>query len=385
MKRQMTRIERAAGALACLAYLATLATPVARADGGAPVRIRDVRVGDHSGFERLVVELDSEAAIVWENGPEPGEESFYVAAVPKQKSRVIVTGLPHIGTVSVTEMKGGAHVAVEPRARRVRAYTLVSPPRLVVDFAPPGKEAFNVPAGARALEPAKTIGPLVLEPEPAPKPAPKPEAKPAPAPIAEQPAPEATAAPRPAPEPAPKLEPAPSAEPTAKPEPAPAPVAQPEPAPAPVAKPAPVPSPALAPAPTPIAKPAPATPSGDAGFPYSWLLWALLGLASLAGALFLLLRRRGREQINWESPVFPPIDRADDDELPAARVTRVDEISPAEILAAGDHEAMLEKRLDEEVRARLELEQRFASANEELKVLRDRLHRLERRREAAPS
>jgi hypothetical protein len=42
---------------------------------------------------------------------------------------------------------------------------------------------------------------------------------------------------------------------------------------------------------------------------------------------------------------------------------------------------MLEKRLDEEVRARLELEQRFAGANEELKVLRDRLHRLERRRE----
>ena len=49
---------------------------------------------------------------------------------------------------------------------------------------------------------------------------------------------------------------------------------------------------------------------------------------------------------------------------------------------AADAASVLEKRLDDEVRARLELEQRFAQANEELKVLRDRLHRLERRREA---
>ncbi len=360
MKRQMTCMKRAVPTLASLVCLATLVTAVARADGGAPVRIRDVRVGEHGGFERLVIELDFEAAIVWENGPERGEESFYIAAAPPQKSRVIVTQLPHIGTISVTEMKGGAHVAVEPRARRVRAYTLANPPRLVVDFAAPAAEAFVAPAGARALEPATTLGPLVLEPEPEPSPPPT---------MAE---PEPT--PAPTPEPVPVPEPAATVEPTATPGPeaTPEPEPEPEPAPAPIAKPAPDAEPA----------PAPATAqSTDTGFPYGYALAALFGLALLIAAGVLLARRRRREPIDWLNPSFPPRADEDMDDLPA---TRVDEISPAEILAAGDQEAMLEKRLDEEVRARLELEQRFASANEELKVLRDRLHRLERRRDATP-
>ena len=80
----------------------------------------------------------------------------------------------------------------------------------------------------------------------------------------------------------------------------------------------------------------------------------LLALA-LVGAARCCSRARRASRIDWVNPVFPRIDA--DDELPA---TRVDEISPEEILAAGDHEAMLEKRLDDEVRARLELEERFA-------------------------
>ena len=369
----MTRMRRAALILAPVLCALALTPLLARADGGAPVRIRDLRVGEHSGYERLVIELDADAEVVWENGPEPGEESFYIAAAPQQRSRVIVTQLPHVGTISVTEMKGGTHVAVEPRARRVRAYTLANPPRLVVDFAAPAKGTFDAPAGARALEPARSLGPLVVEPEPEPLPEPErePEAEPQPAPKA---GPEITAQPA---QPAPQLEAPPAPEPEPAAEPAAAPT--PEPTPAPVAKPAasagtPEPEPQVVPA-KPVA-PKPAAPSPSAGFPYALALGALLGLALAIGAATALLRRRAARS-EPSSSRFPP---EEEDALPARGT---DDISPADVLAAAEHDGALAKRLDEEVRARLELEQRFAHANEELKVLRDRLHRLERRREGA--
>ncbi len=53
-----------------------------------------------------------------------------------------------------------------------------------------------------------------------------------------------------------------------------------------------------------------------------------------------------------------------------------DEIRPSEIIGAADRLEILEKRLDEEVRARAHVEERVALLNEELKVLRDRVNRL---------
>jgi hypothetical protein len=345
-----------------LAVLA-IVPALARADGRAAVRIRDVRVGEHAGFARLVIELDNPAEVIWENGPAPGEESFYVAAAPAQASRVIVTDLPHVGIVSVTAMKGGAHVAIEPRARRVRAYTLTYPARLVVDFAPPAAEAFEAPVGTRALEPAATLGRLVLEPEsePVPEPAPALAPDPEPAPEPEPPAVETAPAPTPAselaaePEPeAPLLEPpAPTAEPTGT-------------------------SAALAPTPdtATLPEPAPASQSPTPPLSYGLALAALLGLVLLIAATVVFTRPRAARSESRFS-VFPH----HEEDAPAA--TGVDKISTAGMLAAGEHDGMLRKRLDEEVHARLELEQRFAHARAELKVLRDRLHWLERQREAA--
>ena len=240
-----------------------------------------------------------------------------------------------MGTVSVTQMKGGTHVAVEPRSRSVRAYTLSNPPRLVVDFAEPGLAKFEAPAGSHALEPATTLGPLAVEPEPVAEPVPAPE---------------------PAPAPAPEVAPEPVLE------------TPPVPVPAPVPK--------AAPAPEPLVVPVTQTPG--APFPYGLVLGALLALVLLIAAGVLLARRRAVSAEPSVSALF-----AEEDEGREIHPSHADEISPADIVPVGDHEALLEKRLDEEVRARLELEQRFASANEELKVLRDRLHRLERRREGA--
>ncbi len=399
----MMCMRRAVALLVPILAVMASVPALARADGGAPVRIRDVRVGEHSGFERLVIELDNDAEIVWENGPEPGEESFYIAAAPAQPSRVIATKLPHVGTISVTEMKGGTHVAVEPRARRVRAYTLTNPPRLVVDFAAPARGAFEAPAGTRALEPATTLGPLEVEPETAVEPKqvpavePKPVAATEPKPVpATEPKTAATApAPKPSPEIAAEPEPkAASLESPPSPEPVPEPALTPQPSP--TLEPAPTTEPTTAPAPAPAVAPKPAAPkpapviakppapaldmrSPGTAFPWGLAIAALLGLLLLIAAAVGFTRMRAARSESRFSE-FPELDLED------AQVERdAAGISPAEILAAGDHDGMLEKRLDEEVRARLELEQRFAHANEELKVLRDRLHRLERRREGGPS
>ncbi len=343
----MTCMRRAASILLPLFTALAVAPVPSLADGGAPGRIRDVRIGAHSGFERLVIELDSETEVVWEKGPEPGEETFYVAAAPEQSSRVISTGLPHVGTVSVTAMKGGTHIAIEPRERNVRAYTLTNPPRLVVDFAPPGPEPFEAPAGSRALEPATTLGPLVVAPEPESAPAP-------------------TAAPTPAP----------AVEPMSQPE---APVLEAEAEADAGAEAAPEPA-AAPPAPAPAKREPSAVPAADSARPFmptDIMLVFVIGLMLLIGAVTAIAWSRRKRAVPSLSG-FSPEEVAEEAELARARM---DEITPAEILAVGDPEVLLERRVDDEVRARLDLEQRLVQANEELKTLRDRLHRLERRRE----
>jgi len=58
-------------------------------------------------------------------------------------------------------------------------------------------------------------------------------------------------------------------------------------------------------------------------------------------------------------------------------------ITPDEVLRASDRIDLLEKRIDEEVRARMQVEQRLGQIQEDLKVVRDRIVRLVRRGEPA--
>jgi hypothetical protein len=214
----------------------------------------------------------------------------------------------------------------------------------------PGPDAFDAPKGVRAIAPASSIGPLKTpEPEPEPEPAPAAEPKPEPAP--EPPGAEVTP---PAPEPPPAPAPEPEVTPPPAPEPPPAPAPAPE-----VTPPQPKPAPAK-----PVTRPA--EPDSD---PLLWVGSGLLLAALLLGVL-LLLRRRGA------SPPAPPIRRE------IARVPITD-LTPAEIAYAADQANALELRLDEEVRARVALEQKLAEAGEEIKVLRDKLNRVARRDEAS--
>ncbi len=369
---------------------------------GAPAqdrpRVRDVRVGAHAGFDRVVIELDGAAEIAWERGPEPLEESFYIDADLGRRERTVRTKLEKVGTVSLKAMRVGTHVSLEPRARRVRAYVLNRPTRLVIDLAPPGPEEFAAPAGVTPLSPATSIGSLKNAVIPQPEPKAEPEPAPEPEPEHEEPAPQPKQAETPVTPPNPPSgEPqegavegehgspppeaevaAPAAEVTPEP---PGPEPAPEPAPAaevtpPVEVTPPMevtpPPPQQAEAPPEVAPapaPAPQAPE-DGGFPWLTALGALVAAAGV-GALGYLALRREAAPILVRSPG-------------AARApVGADDISREELRLAADTSEVIEKRLDEEVRARMALEERLGEASEELKVLRDRLNRVERKREEA--
>ena len=157
-----------------------------------------------------------------------------------------------------------------------------------------------------------------------------------------------------------------------EPTPEPEPQAQPEPPPQPEVPPQPEPQ-AAPPAPEP-APPAPETeaiPPETESIPWTMLLSVLLGAAAL-GAVALALRARGARPATASSATDPMRD---------VGVDAFADFTDEDVRRAADATTLLEQRLDEEVRARVALEERLAHAGEELKVLRDRLYRVERKRE----
>ncbi|HXZ86177.1 MAG TPA: hypothetical protein VEI82_11880, partial [Myxococcota bacterium] len=152
--------------------------------------------------------------------------------------------------------------------------------------------------------------------------------------------------------------------------------AQPEAAPAQpeAAAPAPPEPPRAAPAPAPTPPLVAPEPEAPAGFPWSLAFGTVAFIAALVISYLYL-----RERMDRPAPA-PRLPRS-----PAGALTPsgVEGISPADLRGAADATSVLEQRLDEEVRARVALEERLAEAGEELKVLRDRVHRVERRREEA--
>ncbi|MFI5315276.1 MAG: hypothetical protein ACHQ6T_06230, partial [Myxococcota bacterium] len=119
------------------------------------------------------------------------------------------------------------------------------------------------------------------------------------------------------------------------------------------------------------AAPAPAPAPENEGFP--WIL-ALVSLGSVGALIALGL-------VLWLRAA--PAPRATTAAALRSTLISVDSISTADLRGAADATSVLEQRLDDEVRARVALEERLSQAGEELKVLRDRLHRVERRREDA--
>jgi len=341
---------------------ATLVGAAATAAAQHRVHVHEVRVGAHPDFDRVVVELDGTTDVTWERGPQPGAESFYLDADLGRRSRLVHTSLERVGDVRLTAMRVGTRVELEPRERRIRAYVLPKPTRLVIDLAAPGPEPFAVPKGITPLEPATSVEPR-SEAAPEAEPEPEPEAGPPAEEVAPESGPEEPEAPPSAETPQPE-------EPKAEPAPAPEapPESQPEAAAPPPAPPPPAVQPPVVPPPRAVApEPAP-------GFPWALSFGTLAFIAALVVSYLYV-----RELL--DRPAEPQrLPRS-----PAGGLTPsgVDPITPAELRTAAEATGVLEQRLDEEVRARVALEERLAQAGEELKVLRDRVHRVERRRDEA--
>jgi hypothetical protein len=301
------------------AALLLLASSPARASA-AEARIADVRVGQHGDYERIVVELEaeSEVAVRWV-ADEGGADVFEIAARPLLESQRLATGRARVGDLLLVAAESGARLSLEHRERRTRAFLLSDPPRLVIDVAAPGDEAFEAPEDVRAV-----VRVAASEPVPEPEPA-------AAAPVAEVPSSE--------------LAPVPFAEPVAIAEPVAHDEANEE-----LAAVVPV-------APPPVRE-------------ESWLVSRALLVPLFAGAGLLLLATGGLALASAQRS------------RPRAAAAGLDQA------LAADRLDLLEKRLDEEVRARLQLEEQLAKACEELGGLRNLLSRLRAQapaRSAAPS
>lgn len=374
--------------LGALSLALVLLVPPGSALGGSLPRIVDLRVGEHAGFDRLVIQLDREASVSWHfDGTDVVVE---IGARARRSARALSGSQDRMGSLRMISGGAGATLRVRAETRRIRAFRLSGPPRLVIDFGDPTSAPFPVAAG------------LIAIPESPPKPAiaeavPKSEVAEATGGAPEAPAVELL---RPAPAP-----PAPTPSPTLSGEPesetdALGPPGSPIPPAGPLlaaeAGSAEAPAPALGPAP-PTGLPDSEAAEGEAepGLPESvavldlsqepprerstlhpvaaWLerfggidrLWVALwfGLPFLAAAGMIWMasyRRRGPR---------------------ASGATQADpgEMSADELLDAAERIDLLEMRIDEEVRGRMKLEERTTELQEDVKVLKDRLLRIVRR------
>jgi hypothetical protein len=338
-------------------------------------QIVDVRVGRHSAFDRVVLELEREAP-VFRVPTVPGEETqLEIRAQPLLPRQEIATGSPRLELLILEGTLEGTRIRLQRGEGRIRVFLLESPPRLVIDVADPGAEPFEPPPGTQpvpglseelAQPPIETPAPVDVAPDEPPPGEPlldeAPPLEPSPEePVAGEIAPEAVA-----PTERPPEEPGP-AEVTAE-EPLAAGVTPEEAAPEPTPKAPPravPPEPKTLPLPPPEAAPRKPVPRRvDRDQWLTLLVWIGAPLLLVGLALSLI---RGRRRL-------PP--EATEPRIPES-------ITPGEVLSASDRLDLLEKRIDEEVRARMHLENRVVEVQENLKVVRDRVSRLSLRGEAA--
>jgi hypothetical protein len=282
-------------------------------------RVVDLRVGNHASFDRVVLELDGPAVAFLSAPAEASSVELFVAALPPGGRSVLRLAGSPVGALEIRAEEDGLVLVGDPGGQLVRAFTLQEPDRVVIDFGRPELAPFDVPEGLHALG---------ARPAPAPAPPPVQLAEPVVPPVGEILPPEPVAEPLPEPLPEPP-------EPTVV---------------------------EAAPAPPPEPRVEIEVEAGRGALILGVGLAA--GLAALA-ALFYWQRGRAT----------PPAPQAVREEVGPETITQ------AELVGGPARSEILEKRLDEEVRARMHLEERMGELLEEQKVLRDRLHRMTRRRE----
>lgn len=336
--------------------------------------IVDIRVGSHASYDRLVLQLERQVSVRQQTAEADGAVVFELEARPLLAHQTLETTLSWLGRIEIDATRLGTRIAIAPGPRLVRAFLLQKPDRLVIDCGDPDLAPFDVPRGTQAVPVFEPPVELV-EPEPElPEAVAQGPESPAvlPVPEAEQPPTEQAPEPTPAEaEPAVEPEPTPAeAEPAVEPEPTPAEAPlEPEPIPAEIQPPG-------------EAEPGPAEVQSAPKLPgleqHSTLVSVGLAIlfAILLGAAGVFAFRLWRRLPRGPDPAAEL-----DEEALAGSAIPADTIMPEEFEVGGDRLGILEKRIDDELRARMQLEERVIQLQEELKVLRDRFHRVTRMKE----
>lgn len=319
--------------------------------GAEPTRIVDVRVGRHESFDRLVVELERRVDLRRVPGAASDPFVLELDARPLLPHQRLETPFARMGVVVIEAVPGGGRIRVEARPRRVRVFRLREPDRVVLDFADPGPEPFDAPPGTEAVperEPTPPEEPVrvgEIEP-PTPPPLEMAEPNAAPSPPEGEEVSEAGVPGPPVPE-------------------------EPETPVAPMLPREPEPAPEITEVIEPAGEPSPP--------PRAWL--ELFRVSALVALFVLLAAVLGIALLAWYRARVARRRRA----AARARASLLawprapETITPEEIAGASDQADVLDRRIDEEVRARMHLEERVTQLQEELKVMRDRLHRVARR------
>jgi hypothetical protein len=127
-------------------------------------RIVDIRVGQHAGWDRIVVELEQLVPVHWSAGDASDELVFEFGAQPLLNDQILATGRKRVGELRLEATRFGARLRVSARPRRARAFSLLAPPRLVIDLADPSPAAFTAPAGVQPLRPGEGTSPFDAPP-----------------------------------------------------------------------------------------------------------------------------------------------------------------------------------------------------------------------------
>jgi hypothetical protein len=353
------------------AFLLVLLLCLQAAAQEAVPRIVDVRVGRHPSFDRVVLELEREVPVL-RLPTAPGEGALLeVRARPLLPRQEIATGSSLLEMLILEEILEGTRIRLRNGGGKVRVFLLASPPRLVLDVADAGTDPFEPPPGTERVPslapdvveaPIESPAPVAVAPQETEPGEPPPEEPMAGEVVPGKEVPTESAPDEPV-TPEVELEELALAEVQPE-EPAPEPTPEVELQPAP-------PDPHALPLPPREAvseEPGPTEAGRAAGASRDrWL--ALLvwvgGPLLLVGLGLYLARGRRRAPPESAEPRIP------------------ESITPEEVLSASDRLDLLEKRIDEEVRSRMHLENRVVQVQEDLKVVRDRVSRISRRGEGA--
>jgi hypothetical protein len=142
------------------AWLAALLSPEASAS-----EVVDVRLGDHPGYSRVVIELDRPAGYTLKRNAAQGEFTLSVDASARPKTLSLPSGVVASIDVQPSEQGARARIRLREKQVRVRQRLFSEPPRIVLDFRAGAPDEAGAGQGASPAPPTAKAPPHPSKPE----------------------------------------------------------------------------------------------------------------------------------------------------------------------------------------------------------------------------